>query len=267
MPLVVNGGIRIHYEVEGEGEPLVMVDGFSTSLKMWQEQGYTGRLADSHRLILIDARGHGQSDKPHDAAQYRAELMVGDVVAVLDQLGVQKTHYMGASMGAAIGFEMARQAMGRLRTLTLMGYGRYGPPSAAQQQFQAAGRRMQELAATMGAEAALAEVEKLAGPRSPEARAAFLANFQANDQKALLAFILGFEEWRGFEDVLPGITVPCLIMVAESDPLYASARKCAEVMPHAVFVALGGGTHSQTSYGADIVLPHTRKFLNEARGS
>ncbi|MCL5257244.1 MAG: alpha/beta hydrolase [Chloroflexi bacterium] len=266
MPIAVNEGIRIRYEMEGDGAPLVMIDGFSTSLEMWREQGYTEGLAAGYRLILIDARGHGQSDKPHDPALYRPERMGGDVISVLDQLGVEKAHYLGASMGAAIGFEVARLAQGRLRSLILMGYGRCGPPTEAQMQFQAIGRKMQEMAVAMGAEGSLAALEQMAGPRSPEEKARFLANFVANDQKALLAFLDAFDKWPGFEDVLPRIMVPCLLMATENDPHYPSAKKCAEMMPRAKFVSLAGGVHAQASYEPAIVLPHIKEFLQETSG-
>jgi pimeloyl-ACP methyl ester carboxylesterase len=97
--------IRIHYEVEGAGTPLVLMHGALVGLEMWRELGYTGALRDDHRLILIDARGHGRSEAPHDPAYYRPELMAGDVTAVLDALEIPAAHFLGASLGAAIGFE------------------------------------------------------------------------------------------------------------------------------------------------------------------
>ena len=260
MPFAVNKGVRIRYEVEGSGTPLVMMHGGVVSLEMWRDLGYTDALRADHRLILIDARAHGQSDKPHDPLQYRQELMVGDVVAVLDDLAVAKAHYIGASMGAAIGFQMARYAPDRLHSLALLGYGRYGPLTEAEQQFHAIGRRMYEMAAGMGAEAALAAIERPERPLPPE----FKAQFLSNDWQALLAFQDGFDEWPGFEDVLPKIAVPCLVVVTEGDAFYSSAKKCAEVMPRATFVALEGGVHNQESYLPDRVVPHLRSVTTGA---
>lgn len=257
MPFATNNGVRIHYDVEGQGPPLVMVHGFSATIEMWREMGYPQRLAGSHRVILVDPRGHGQSDKPHDPAEYRPEAMVGDVVAVLDQLGLQKASYVGASMGAAIGYQITRLDQDRVSSLTLMAYGKYGPPTQLEQQFNGMGRRIQEIAASMEPEAAMAAIAQMIGPRSPEDRARFLAN----DQKALLAFMKGFDEWPGVEDALPGVRVPALVMAAEGDPFYSSARKCAEVMPHASFVALPGGKHGLDSYGGETVVPHIEQFL------
>lgn len=176
MPFAINEGVRIFYEVEGDGEvdgkseTLVMIDGFSTPLDMWREEGYTAAMSGGRRLVLIDVRGHGQSDKPHLPADYRPELLVGDVLAVLDQFGEKTAHYLGASMGAAIGFEIARRAPERLRSLTLLGYGKYGSPTELQRRFQAMGRQMEEAAVVMGAEPAWTTVERAVGPRPAKDR-------------------------------------------------------------------------------------------------
>jgi len=61
-------------------------------------------LKDDYQLILIDARGHGASDKPHDPEAYRTETMVADVVSVLNDLNIEKAHFLGYSMGGQIGW-------------------------------------------------------------------------------------------------------------------------------------------------------------------
>lgn len=68
MAYADNNGIRIHYQVEGDGPPLVLQHGYSDSLESWYEFGYVDKLKSQCQLILIDARGHGASDKPHDTA-------------------------------------------------------------------------------------------------------------------------------------------------------------------------------------------------------
>ena len=65
MPYAVNQGVRIHYRIEGDGQPLVLQHGFTDSLETWYETGYVEGPKTDYRLILIDARGHGASDKLH----------------------------------------------------------------------------------------------------------------------------------------------------------------------------------------------------------
>jgi pimeloyl-ACP methyl ester carboxylesterase len=248
--------VRIHYETEGDGTPLVLLHGALVGSEMWHELGYVDALRDDHRLILIDARGHGQSEAPRDPAQYRPELMAGDVTAVLDALEIPAAHFLGASMGAAIGFQLARRAPQRCTSLVLLGYGRCGEPTAAEQQFNAAGRRMYETAAAVGGAALLAGMGPAATALSPATRAAFLAN----DWPAQLAFYSAFETWPGFEQDLPGMALPCLLVAAESDAFHTAAARCAARMPQASFVTLPGGVHGQESYRPERVLPHARAF-------
>ncbi|MCH7787371.1 MAG: alpha/beta fold hydrolase, partial [Chloroflexi bacterium] len=63
MPYADNNGVKIHYEVEGEGPPLVLQHGFTRSLQGWRDNGYVTALKDDYKLIMVDSRGHGASDK------------------------------------------------------------------------------------------------------------------------------------------------------------------------------------------------------------
>jgi pimeloyl-ACP methyl ester carboxylesterase len=182
--------------------------------------------------------------------------MAGDVTAVLDALEIRTAHFLGASMGAAIGFELARRAHQRFASLTLLGYGRCGALTAAEQQFNAAGRRLYEMGAARGGEAVVAALDPAGTALSPATRAAFLSN----DWAAQLAFYNAFETWPGFEEDLPRMALPCLVVAAESDAFHASAARCAALMPQATFVTLPGGVHGQESYRPERVLPHARAF-------
>src|SRR6266542_2133052 len=106
MPYTITEDVRIYYEVEGQGPPLVLAHGGNDSLEMWRRFGYANALKNDYRLVMLDFRGHGRSDKPYDASAYGYE-MSNDVLAVLDDLGIAKAHYLGYSMGATVGFALA----------------------------------------------------------------------------------------------------------------------------------------------------------------
>jgi pimeloyl-ACP methyl ester carboxylesterase len=91
--------VHVHYEVEGEGPPIVLQHGFTDSLRTWYELGYVDALKQDYRLILVDARGHGSSDKPHEPQAYKPECYAADVVSVLTDLGISRAHFFGYSMG------------------------------------------------------------------------------------------------------------------------------------------------------------------------
>jgi pimeloyl-ACP methyl ester carboxylesterase len=116
--LSVNG-VAIHFETEGSGPPVVLQHGLTDSLTTWYEYGYVDALAAHHQLILIDSRGHGASDKPHDSAAYAGSTLAMDVVAVLDHLGIAHAGYFGHSMGGRIGILLAHYAPQRISALAL----------------------------------------------------------------------------------------------------------------------------------------------------
>ena len=255
MPFITNCGTRIHYEVDGSGPPLVLQHSLVRSLEAWYDYGYAQELRLDHRLVLIDARGHGASDKPHDPAAYAPHLRAADVVAVLDDLGIDQAHYMGYSMGARIGFSMIAYALPRVRSLILGGMSPYH--TAAEAQFQMQLRQSLE----MGMEAYVANAERIHGPYPPEVRARQLAN----DAQALLAAIAAASDPSqppvDWDRLLPTMTVPCLVYAGSADPFYAGAAKCAGLMPNTEFVPLPGLDHREALVRSDLVLPHVRNFL------
>ena len=250
MAYASNGGVRIHYEVEGEGPPLVLMHPLGASLEGWRRVDYVEGLKGDYRLVLIDARGHGASDKPHDPEAYKMALRIADVVAVLDDLNIGKAHYLGYSMGGRIGWGIATYAPERFHSLILGGYSLYGNAQEGPNFFDLS---------QQGMEAYLAATEQMAGPRwTPEVR----AMCGANDLQALTAAI-SVEEDLGFQDLLPAITVPCLLYGGEADPWYAGAEECARRMPNATVVTLPGLDHIEAADRADLMLPHIRRFLAE----
>ena len=95
-------GVKIRYIDVGRGEPVVLVHGFSSSLEAnWGNPGIIEKLSKDFRVIALDCRGHGKSDKPHDAASYGLN-MIEDVTRLLDHLTVRRAHIVGYSMGGAI---------------------------------------------------------------------------------------------------------------------------------------------------------------------
>ncbi|GAA1778676.1 alpha/beta fold hydrolase [Actinomadura chokoriensis] len=66
MRTTSHDGVRITFEVVGRGRPLVLLHGFYGDRTTWHQSGHVAALADDHRLVLIDAHGHGESDAPHD---------------------------------------------------------------------------------------------------------------------------------------------------------------------------------------------------------
>ncbi len=102
-------GVKIHYVTEGEGEAVVLIHGWLSDSTMWGRDGAGNTKlspAPGYKVIALDCRGHGKSDKPHEVGKYGAE-MAEDVVRLLDHLKVKKAHLIGYSMGAFIAGKVA----------------------------------------------------------------------------------------------------------------------------------------------------------------
>jgi len=118
-------GTAIAYETLGAGLPVVLVHGFGASRAItWANTNWYQTLSRAgRRLIAIDCRGHGHSGKPHDAPSYEEGRMAGDILAVLDSLGIAETDIMGYSMGGFLAIRLMTDAPRRLRRVVLAGVG------------------------------------------------------------------------------------------------------------------------------------------------
>lgn len=248
MPYANHQGIRIHYQVDGEGPPLVLQHGFTSSLKRWYVHGYVEALRQDYQLILIDARGHGGSDKPHDPAAYDLSLRAGDVVAVLDDLHLPTAYFWGYSMGGRIGFGLAKYAPERLAALIIGGMHPYERRLSAANRL--AGADPDAFVAAL-----LGRLGMDSATLPPERRAELFAN----DFQALAALQ---RDEPSVEEILPTMTMPCLLYASDADSYYPGAHKCVQSMPNATFFALHGLNHGAGfEEAAGLVLPHVTKFL------
>jgi pimeloyl-ACP methyl ester carboxylesterase len=247
MPYANNQDVRIHYKVEGEGLPLVLQHGFTDSLESWYEFGYVDALQSDYQLILIDARGHGQSDKPHEPAAYSGPKFTADVVAVLDALALPKAHFFGYSMGGRIGFDIAEHAPNRVYSLILGGNHPYQPPSAADDPWIPMLQKGADIIPSIWSVPLSSSLE---------------ARLVQNDVEALVAIRQNRGGRRGAEDLLPKMSMPCLLYAGEGDPYCPRVKECSTQIPNAAFVSVPDLGHADTFFRSDLILPEIKQFLD-----
>jgi pimeloyl-ACP methyl ester carboxylesterase len=241
-------GTRLSYEEEGEGSPVLLLHGLSSSTKgNWQDPGaWAALVAVGKRVVGLDARGHGRSDKPHEPAAYENEAMARDVGALLDHLDVGQTDLAGYSMGAATALLFATTDT-RLRRLVLGGIGGeptlWGSPEDG-------GRSAMPKRWLAGLEAD--DPNTIEDPVARSARRLFEA--RGNDLEAIAAMLRSNRKHLSADIPLGRVTIPTLVVCGDKD---ASPHPLAAALPNATAVVLDG------DHEGVVVNPELAKVLAE----
>ena len=256
-------GVRVSFEDGGGGgAPVVVLGGFLDPIELVRRTPIAQALAastDEFRLIFVDHRGHGRSDKPHGAAAYEMSLRVADVVAVLDELHVPRAHLLGISWGGRLCFGIGRHAPERVRSLIAIGQHPYeidrdGPLARVVGDALKASKQR-------GIDALVEAFEAIVGRYPDDVRSIYLA-CDADAMRA--AWEAATTEGAVAED-LGTWSVRCLICVAEDDAdFFAPARRAASEIPDAEFVAIPGTDHLGVDTApVDPVLPAVLRTLRD----
>ena len=267
MPYAKNGNINIYYEVEGEGTPLVFAHPGGGSIETWKRIGYVDALKGDYRCILIDSRGSGQSDTPHETSAYGPDLYktdADDVIVVLDALGVNTSCYYGYSRGSRAGYQLAVDYPDRFGGFIL---GNTSPFewTGAWADFSKKWAEIFKLYLT-DVEAAVSKQEEFRGsPFSAEEKKNFIALLKRSDKENDLRAIIAMGDIDYYPltvDEVAGISKPCLIYCGDADDFHIHAQKASETIPNSTFVSLPGLDHGSALANVDTILPHIKEFLS-----
>ncbi|WP_428670477.1 alpha/beta fold hydrolase [Roseibium sp.] len=247
MPQFEADGVKIAYLDEGEGDPILLIHGFASNKQVnWQYPGWVDLLVkDGRRVIAIDNRGHGDSQKFHDPDAYGAPIMAEDARRLLDHLDVERADVMGYSMGARISAFLTLNHPDRVRRAVFSGLG-YGmitgigdpEPIAAALETD----RIQDI-----------------GDRAGRAFRAF-AEQTGSDRLALAACMRSSRQKISEEDV-KRIDRPVLVAVGTKDDIAGSPHKLAELIPHAEVLEIPGRDH-MVAVGDKVHKQGVLAFLN-----
>jgi pimeloyl-ACP methyl ester carboxylesterase len=259
MPFAVNplDGCRIYFEDNGgSGEPLVLTYGLMDPIDAARSLKVAHALEERFRVIYPDHRGHGRSDKPHDKQSYAMPLRVADILAVLDQLGLDTVRYVGVSWGARLGFALGEHAPGRFSSLALIG----NQPLAWNRAWSIVSGLTAGLvkAAEQGMPSLVQWYEDSLGQPLREPERTWLID---NDPVAISAAWAAALEEGPLISHLSDWRVPCLIIAGQRDEMHDNAERAAAEMPGARFLSLPGLDHLQSLDATEIYLPDLLDFL------
>ena len=229
MPSFIHDGVEIAYLDEGEGEPIVLIHGFASNKEInWVGPGWVSALTRAgRRVIALDNRGHGQSEKLYDPAAYHSSIMAGDARALIEHLGFERADVMGYSMGARNTAFLALAHPERTRSAVLGGLGL-------------------KLVEGVGLPDTIAEaLEAPPGTPITDPVAHLFRAFAEqtkSDLRALAACLRGSRQMLTREEV-GRIEVPVMVAVGSADPIAGSPEALAALIPGAQALVIPGRDH------------------------
>jgi len=234
VPVFQSDGVEIAYLIEGPepapGQlPVLLIHGFASNIGMnWVSTGWVSELvAAGHRVIAIDNRGHGRSEKLYTPESYSGPLMAGDARRLLDHLGIERAHVIGYSMGARIAAFLAISSPERVASVVFGGMG---------------ANMVRPMAGTGPIAHALsaAHIDDVTNPTARTFRA--FAEQTKSDLKALAVCIRAGRVPLTAEAV-GQISCPVLVAVGTEDVIGGPAEGLAKLIPGAIAFEIAGREH------------------------
>ena len=260
-------GVRIHYYDQGQGVPLVILHGGAGDAAFWaQDSGpdfigydFQGALAAAgYRVLAVDLRGYGKSDKLHEPSAYGFE-MSRDVARLLDHLGIERAHVMGYAQGGLIANWMRREFPDRLFTATMCSGGLLPEDS-----FWV--KHADEFADGMAKLDMTPVVREMTPPGQPvpsreEVQARYADMFEKIDMQALSAMVRA-QAIPDSKEELGSNTVPTLAFIGEHDHNRRDVEAMAEHMSNLETIVLPGASH-QAAVRHPMFLAELLKFIHK----
>jgi pimeloyl-ACP methyl ester carboxylesterase len=235
-------GVRLHYRQEGRGAPVLLLHGLGVQSDLnWRWPGVVWSLARNFRVITLDLRGDGLSEKPHGSWAYGAE-MVRDAVRLLDHLGIRKAHVAGYSLGGFIALKLAATRSDRLLSAAILGAGWEAPGNPA---FDGI---LERVAADLEAGRGLGPLNVyLEGGWPPPGRLQDLSlrlmTSWINDGRALAGVVRSLPEIMLDETELRRITVPVCGIVGSRDTFRRGAEALTSRLARYELTTIEGADH------------------------
>ena len=261
MPFTENGGVRLHWEEQGQGTPLLLVMGHRYSAALWYP--LIPALAAKHRVIWFDNQGTGQSGASRNLT---VPQMARDALAVMDAAGVERAHIFGVSMGGVIVLELAMQQPRRVVSLIagctgILSADKPRMPSWLRILYFLPSWLLKSLTSGRGANAgygSAATPEAVAYDQAVVANDPYSAAGVAAQAAAIAAHVTSAE-------AVSRLTMPALVLHGDEDALvrFDWGVELAQALPNSRFVKLAGAGHNFLVAAGDQTKQAVLNFLAE----
>jgi len=238
------GGVRLRYVEQGKGEAVVLVHGFCIDAQLqWGGSGIIRGLSADYRVIALDLRGHGKSDKPHDPAKYGREMGL-DIVRLLDHLGIRRAHVVGYSLGGHITSQLLTLRPERFISATLIaGSGRFGWSAELAKEAEVDASEMEHECISRSLMTRLSP-PGAALPSDDSLKVLSSACVAAQDRLALAAVTRSRRDHVMTRAAAASVVVPTLAIVGTDDSMKAGLDTLVRIRPSVKLVVVNGATHA-----------------------
>jgi pimeloyl-ACP methyl ester carboxylesterase len=265
MPFLQLPALKLYYEIDGEGPPLMLVHGLGSSSRDWEKQ--VPCFVEKYKVIALDLRGHGRSDKP--PGPYSMRTFAEDTAALIRELKQAPLHLVGISMGGMVGFELAVRFPELLRSLTIVN-------SYPEMRVETLWEHLQvwrrylflELLGMRGTGMMLGR-HLFPSPEQAELRELFVQRWAENDKRAYRESLRAIFNWD-VEGHLGEIKCPVLVVASDQDymPLEEKRAYTAK-MPNAKLAVIEDARHAVTAERPEqfnVVLEEFLASVTETQG-
>ncbi len=257
MPKFNSGDINLYYESVGEGDCLLFIHGLGSSSRDWEQQ--IPYFAKSYRVLTVDVRGHGQSDKP--PGPYSVKQFSDDIAALLHDLIITAVNVIGVSMGGMIAFQLAVDHPKLVKSMVIVNSGPELIPRTLMEKLAIWQRFV--ILRFMG----MRKMGEVLAPRlfikeeQAALREQFIERWAENDKRAYTDTLRALVGWSVL-DRIGTITVPVLVMAADEDYTPVSAKKAyLGKLPNARLLVIEDSRHATPMERPEAINTAVTEFL------
>ena len=239
MPRLVTDNMDMYYEIQGDGEPLLLLHGLGSSSLDWEYQ--IPALASRYQVITIDFRGHGQSFKP--SGRYTVPLFASDISTLIKTLNLQPAHIVGLSMGGMVAFQLTLDAPQLVKSLVIINSGPELILRTLPERLVFLQRKLMVKCLGMEKLAKCLAKRLLPEPHQKQLQKTLIQRWAKNDKTAYLKSLQAIIGWS-IADRLDKIRCPTPIISADQDYTPVSYKQAyAEKIPRPQLAIIHNSRH------------------------